>query len=91
VEMAVTEPSGIQYRKQISKLTLVINIRSTGLYVSVNIHSGHYGRRVEIPHLLCQVLFRWPTIFSSSFCHLYFDESMLHSEGVQSHLKYLKI
>lgn len=47
----------------------------------------------ELKYLTSYVrsLFRWPTIFSRSFCHLYFDESILHSEGVQSHLKCLKI
>ena len=55
MEMAVTEPTGIQYRKQINKLTTVNNIKSMGFYVSVAILSGHYGRRVEIPQLLSQV------------------------------------
>ena len=36
-------------------------------------------------------LLRWLAIFFISFCHLYIDESILHSEGVQSHLKCLKI
>ena len=87
MEMAVTEPSGIQYRKQIiNKLTYyVIIIKSMGFYVSVAIHSDMAILVEELKYLNSSV--RSLITFSSSFHHLCFDESVLHSEFEQSHLK----
>ena len=80
MEMAVTEPSGIQYRKQIlNKLTYyVINIKSMGFHVSVVIHSDMTILVEELKYLNSSV--RSLITFSSSFHHLCFDESVLHSE-----------
>ena len=79
MEMAVTEPSGIQYRKQINKLTCyVINIKSMGFYVSVAIHSDAATLVEELKYLNSSI--RLLITFSNSFHHLCFDESVVHSE-----------